>query len=358
MSRDLIAIFTKAAATRYEKEIAKGTIQRSDLVPELTTNIPSGPFGAAQRKMTRDQLAAYEPPTPGIKFTPEKATRLRALQHKNDLAHVNEVAPGFTGKIKPVPGMYAATAFGSVHAPEGSGQFVRTMNQSPLRATAATFTSQPEALFVPPKPSIDPHLTHAVGQHEIGEAASLRRAAEEHALNRRAVIQGGSDEMTAMAHPLSVPVRPFASHLGTEPILRENISVSKAPAEAVQEMAKLRQMHPDDALVQKMIRNAGGTPNAPLPLGGRAERALARMYDRLPVTALDRGVRSTWLNRTMNGDVLRPVHLPRGGTLSNVVDNIKRTFGGADPFAKGPEAIREGAREIIKGIGHGVKYLR
>ena len=81
-------------------------------------------------------------------------------------------------------------------------------------------------------------------------------------------------------------------------------------------MAKIRQLHPDDALVQKAIRQAGGTPDAPIPLGGAQHRAVDRILDRSggklqPATRMGALVRKATLGKEIG---YLPPHVSR--TLS------------------------------------------
>lgn len=157
-------------------------------------------------------------------------------------------------------------ACGSVptaYTPRVSGTFIRRAGEGRLgrlRAQGAALASTGGAGSVaiddlmrkalgPAKP-VDSTLRFAVGQHELGEAAEMLRKTP----------------------------RPHASHIGVEPILREQIAMM-GDADAVRAMSSARQGHPDDALVQKLIRRAGGTPDSPLPLGGRQQRAVERMLD-------------------------------------------------------------------------------
>ncbi len=75
--------------------------------------------------------------------------------------------------------------------------------------------------------------------------------------------------------------RPFASHMGSTPILREQEAILGDP-EAQRAFAKMRQFDASDAHVQKLIKRVGGTPDSPLPVGGRQQRALDHLIDTTP----------------------------------------------------------------------------
>lgn len=251
-----VAELTKLALPRYEREIAAGSITRGDITP----GVPSlpGPLGIVSRKASRDQLAEV------ADVAPDQLARSRAMSVKlkgAQSAHPElQGAAGFTVKNSLAPGMGASTQAGRgifggvggvIHAPDEAGQFVRTMD-GPLGSARATAATQPGAgVLLKKRIPLDDTLNHAVLQHELGEAAEAKKKT----------------------------IRPFASHLGPEPILRENLAMRNDP-EAISAMKKLRGMHGDDELIQKAIRQAGGTPNSPLPLGGRQHRAVERMIDR------------------------------------------------------------------------------
>lgn len=247
----------KIALPRYEQEIQAGNIQRSALGPNLP-NVQGGLLGPAARKMTRDQLHAPAPVDPGA--------LARKRQLNDHLYHAQAAAPHAATGIQVggvskemLPGAFAATLPGitgkpQVYSPPQSGQFMRGMGggfTDRMKATGAAMAPQHAGALLPPSSSVDPTINKAVLHHELGEASEMGKPAW----------------------------RPFASHLGPEPIIRENMAMQGDP-EAMGHMAKLRQMHPDDALAQKAIRHAGGTPDSPIPIGGRQHRAVEGYIDR------------------------------------------------------------------------------
>ena len=280
---------TKAASTRYEREISAGNISRPDISPSLP-NVREGVLGRVGRKLTRDQLAAP------AERTPEAVDKTRALNARQFTAQSKRpdaIAQGVKADVHPsfIAGAGAGTMPGGppqVFAPDSGGQLVRGLGggfRDRMKATLGIAQGKPTLL--PPRAPVDATLNKAVLHHELGEAAELGKGT----------------------------VRPFASHLGTDPIIRENLGAQGDP-EAVAHMAKIRQLHPDDALVQKAIRQAGGTPDAPIPLGGAQHRAVDRILDRSggklqPATRMGALVRKATLGKEIG---YLPPHVSR--TLS------------------------------------------
>jgi hypothetical protein len=108
-----------------------------------------------------------------------------------------------------------------------------------------------------PPTASDATQTYATLRHELGEAEEFSH------------LNAGRG------------VRPFASHLGSTPILREQEAMLGDP-DAFSQMAKVRQLNQGDVRVQKLIRQVGGTADRPLPVGGRQQRALDRLIDAKP----------------------------------------------------------------------------
>jgi hypothetical protein len=107
------------------------------------------------------------------------------------------------------------------------------------------------SMTVPQHQLYDPTVQHAVLHHELGERAQARAAKTR-----------------------EVGSRFVASHLGETPDIAERHSLFRDP-EASALFDSLRQSNKGDAFVQAKMRQFGHTPNNPMPLGGRAHRALA-----------------------------------------------------------------------------------
>ena len=286
-----LAALSKYGATRYETEIAAGNINRGQVapgVPELPT-----PLGrVVSRKMTRDALSAPAQADPsalarkrelaGALFS-QQAQRGQVGGGREVPVTVMEGAPPMTKMRYPAEGAAA-----HVFVPPEPSRYMRSMMQPGLLRGAKNFVGGVRAgmrgeLYAPPlgaKMSHDPTIDHSILQHELGEAGE--------AFKRPGAGQTGPT------------VQPFASHAGPEPILRENIALRGDPS-AVSEIARLRQRHPDDARMQAMIRQAGGTPDAPLPLHGRQHQALERMLGRRAAPAMPMSTRTMGLQHAAAG---------------------------------------------------------
>jgi len=256
----------KIALTRYEKEIAAGNIPRGAVTPGVA-NMP-GLFNMASRKASRDQLYA------GAEKSPEQVAGTRLLNEKKYQQTMKlpagelPQAVGIRGILskRPTPKMItgmtpdvglSGDVASNIHVPEETGALLRQMNGGFLGkarvSLAQGLSVNPAAdigTILGPKAPVDSSLNHAALQHELGEASVLQKGV----------------------------ARFHASHLGVEPILRENIALQGDP-EAQKLMASTRQQHGDDAHVQKLLRRAGATPDAPLAVGGRQQRTIERMLD-------------------------------------------------------------------------------
>lgn len=211
----------KLAAPRFEKEIAKGTIARGDVTP----GVPGGTgFGMLERAASRSRLAAPAPVQPA------------ALQQRRDL----------NGKLYEAQKARPGDAMGL--------RRVKTINSNAAYATPAMggyVIGMPErgAGHSPPLP-VENTVNRAVLQHEFGEVNTM---------------SGGV-------------VRPVATHAGVEPILREHLHARGDP-QAIDILNESR-LHPDEDIVQKAIKQVGGTADAPLAIGGRQQRAVEKILDR------------------------------------------------------------------------------
>jgi hypothetical protein len=231
----------KIALNRMEREIAAGNIQRSDVVPGAF-NSKSG-FGAVAGKgFARRTLATPAP------VAPEQLARNRAISAGSFKAGLSQ--PGVTAEA--LPGMVAANVNGHSYVPPNVSQYMDSMVNKPLgglRAVASSLAPKQLAGPLLPNPTAAAStINNGILQHEHAERQLFKRKGT---------------------------VTPVASHFGARPIMAEQMAARGDP-EALSFFSKMRKMHPDDALVMKKIREAGGLPGRPLPLGGRAERAVDR----------------------------------------------------------------------------------
>lgn len=238
----------KIAAPRYEREISAGNITRSQVAPSVIDGL-----GPISRKMTRDQLYA---PAPRTEASVEKSRNLRDRLYGSEIKQHGPAAL----KMPPQGPGITTDLFGNaqVGVPPDSGQYARTMASGPLRSNALAFLhkSAPhtgayqKALL--PREGVDRALNHAILGHEVAERDLHNQ-------------------------PAGTAIRPVASHLGVRPLLAEKMRLV-GDSEAMKHMSAIRQDR-DNALLERLIRRAGGRPDAPLPMEGRHERALNRMLD-------------------------------------------------------------------------------
>lgn len=99
---------------------------------------------------------------------------------------------------------------------------------------------------------VDQVVDNAIVHHELGERAHYNAAR--------------ANEIGA---------RSVASHFGEVPNIAERLQTFRDPdANAI--FNNIRAQDPGDSFIQNKMKQFGHTPNAPMPLGGRAHRALAR----------------------------------------------------------------------------------
>ena len=252
----------KTARSRYEREIASGNIRRADVVPGLV--VAPGAGNGRVKIRTREELSA-----PAVRGESELASTraLAAKKFQAQAMNVGSVAnppriptevigsPPGVGTLSithPVfdDGGTITGAQGIILLPEGPGQKLRNnlINRSKLPWSAG--------------PSSDAVLDHALLQHEVGELAEAGRHGP------------WAGERSGLG---------YNKHHGLEPTLRENLATTGDP-EAQRVMAKLRESWLEDSRVQKLIKQVGGTPDSPIPLGGKQHRALERRLLALKAT--------------------------------------------------------------------------
>ncbi len=248
----------KLAASRVDKEIAAGRLQYHDFLP----HVPQGQVpGFMEPVFKRQMRSEFHAPAA---VPADQLARRRALNARVGVAQAaHPDLPGVKVHDEVAPGMGVGYASGNVFAPKEGPRMVRSLTEnSPatgqakfvFAATAPREHPLRERAMAAPHP-MDPTVQRGLQQHELGEHAEALRL--------------GAGRPAAFN----------ASHLGTEPILRESQAVQGDP-DAVGTFRKLRSMHPDDAYVQKKLRSVGATPDHPVPLGGKQHRALDRILSR------------------------------------------------------------------------------
>jgi hypothetical protein len=246
----LAALRQKLAASRFDKEVRKGTLQYRDIDPAIPEGeLPEFLVPAAKQRARKVMQATAA-------VDPETLTRRRAL---SDALFKSQLKA--TGGQLGAPGMTISETLHPLYGPatekqlldgvlsphvkmdSRGGRFFRTSTRNPFMAVIGMQDSS----LLSPSSEVDKTLNRALLQHEIGEAMALKS-------------------------PTHVP---HATHVGIEPQLLERLHTQGDP-EAIAEMMRGRMNNPDDRHVASLIKQMGGTPDSPIPLDGRRARALKR----------------------------------------------------------------------------------
>lgn len=219
----------KTAATRYDKEVARGNISYTDIakrVPDLTVLDPRG----ADRS---DIRRALEAPS-----TAPNLGRLRRIRELSVRPAAREAA------------LRDGTTFDLPHGPEAVAQGAYARPAREDAPMGRTLTGKYE-VHVPMRGD---GTTRGALDHEIAETREQRRAG----------------------------LRPIATHDGTGPLVAERTNIVGDPA-AFGEISKMRTgrgADPDDKLLWRKMKQMGATADRPMPMGGKAHRSLDRWVDR------------------------------------------------------------------------------
>ena len=320
---------SKYAANRWERAVESGQIQRSDVVPGMSDS--TGFFNPVHKRMARQAIQ-----TPNIDPAEvDRNRRLSAALLRNGLKQPN-VSEGMH------PLMGPATLMGEigkgnakVTTSPDAGPFMRDAGAGGLRMLRALGTTLPSEMrdqlaALPligkytktPSHPMDSTLSHAVLQHELGEAQVADSTGQK---------------------------SPFASHLGSRPNMMEQLAARGDP-EALAELAKVRAKYPSDARFMKLYKQHGGLPGRPLPVGGRDERNLeSAMADTRP---LDQAERLRRMQFSAAGhDVLLP------DDAREAAKQLPTAFVDvADSISK--KQIPENLGEVGKHLGAANKFLK
>lgn len=266
----------KAAASRLDKEVAKGNVRYQDVTP-MKWYDPRDPKAvhraeAMSAAPVSDQALERTRRLNDAKFRNAHAVAGRVDFGAEAAARRTDTGPHSPGRMamqdraeqrslrnKFLPGAGPAMHKGEVFVPEESGQFLRAAT-NPMQAHNAVQATDPifgDKSKLPKRIGADSTLNQAILEHERGERSAWKNPRK---------IKGPDGAEAHVYHP-------HATHFGVEPTMRENIALQGDP-EAQKIFGKVRRMGGDDAVVQDMMRNHGAHPNAPLPIGGRAQRRL------------------------------------------------------------------------------------
>lgn len=280
----------KTAASRLDKEVARGTVGYHQVDPSIPTSLGRSGFGKGLSRISANAPA---------EAAPAAVDRRRALnsalfrnQHATGTALKNEMLPGLGPATLAIPGQIPV-----VYAPDTAGQFMRSASGGSFgKFRAGAGTVKPELL--PVRKPVDATLNHAVMQHELGE---------------RSLATGNAFHLNA-------------SHFGVEPIVRENLALVGDP-EAQRAMGKLRQGHSDDKLVQRLSRQVGAHPNSPIPLGGKQHKALTGALER-NAGKLHKGTKQMTIQRAVQAAMVDPAHVEQFKTLPQALRGEVANFAG------------------------------
>jgi hypothetical protein len=327
LSRSSIAAIAdelaKIASSRLDREIRAGRLQYHDVNPAIPAGQMPSMLEPAAKRNTRSFLSSP------ADVAPEALARRRELNAAVTRAQLgatgeNLGVPGMVMKGKLLPGVGPATLVNqNVHSDENAGRFFRgAVGEGGFLGKVRAGAGSVNPALLPKAKPVDGTLNRAILQHEIGEAAELGRKV----------------------------VAPHASHLGVEPIVREQLHAMGDPA-AVRVMGKARTLNPDDAFVQKAIRQVGGTPDAPIPLGGKQHRALDRILSRSG-EKLSPAARQRSLQFALSGKDIShmPAHIKED--LSNLPKAVKALGDQGRPLL---QRFRE-SMPILKRYGNYIKH--
>ena len=242
--------FTKLAISRLDKELRAGTILPADVVPGASpaaalygtggADDPRHP-GARERRSMRKQLSE------GSSRSGEDLRRLREMRARLTEAQIKR--PDVALGLRPTKQLRVVTDPTKLrgHYGELDGPSMLMRN-----------TRQRGELYMP-EPNAD-----------LFESTPAKRSERLQRATRLADLQHEFGEFEQM---LGKELTPYATHLGTRPMVREKL-VATGDRGVQQEYKQVRSIDPEDAFVEKLYRQVGGTPDSPIPLEGKQHRAL------------------------------------------------------------------------------------
>jgi hypothetical protein len=318
--------YVKLAASRLDKEIRKGKLKYRDLDPGIPEGeLPGFLIPAAKQRQRKALMAPSAADA-------ETLARRRALNDALFNAQIKATAkdlglPKVVINENLIPGSAPATTRGDVtqvHVGPTASRFLRPVVENPVRAS---FGIAPN---LAPEAAVDSTLNKAILHHELGEARTV-----------------GQPVLT-----------PHATHLGIDPILLENIH-SQGDPEAQDFFKKLRQMHPDDALVSKLVKQVGGTPDSPIPLDSRRAKALRNAL-LANTNQLSKGTRA----RLVMEGIATPSKLPQvPETIRNIPETVVAALTNIGNRAESDDlrgafrelygvypSLRDSAKYVIQGL--------
>jgi hypothetical protein len=288
----------KIALTRWQKEQAAGNMSARD-----TLRLPAG---AASNKPDLIRAARDSMWSGGTDLSPEQLERHRAL---NGMLAETDV-----------------TRLGGIHS--------HTLHAGPQTTLSGQVSVGPDAgtWF---RRYAEGHAEEDVRNQHRQIYSQLRQPEDRTIYRAVAAHEGGEKALARGANDREMPLRPIGTHAGALPIVAEQQAMYRDPtAQRVTE--KFRNADPDNAFIAKKIRQYGGTPNNPLPIGGKAHVKLEEeVYKHTPET------------------------LPAAGLRSKVMTSTNPVTGAYNGYGAGLNVENKYPRfpAVMSGIDTGIKHL-
>jgi hypothetical protein len=327
---------TKEAVTRWQQELAKGTLGAAE---KARLRIPQAAEGMLDnRTIQKVRNRLFRPTTDLNAAQLARHRQMRGLQtqaivprHGKFIPQGLEESPvGPAGVLsgnllmKPSPSKELATygeQFGKHFQPASTHRAANTLDNATLHhELTEQAMSQGSS-----------NLLRAKGHEEMGDRLTPRLQSQLSPVQE--VLEGSPAEEIGRglqpvtnAAPQHYEPKPFASHLGPAAIMAESQQAYRDPA-ALRVQARMRSTTPDEQAMAAKVKQYGGTPSAPLPLGGKAHRKLdeaAVNFPLVPQAAQTRGMLPT-----------APVSPAMAANAQKGIDDAKGMYAlmGMDPSA-------------------------
>ena len=244
-------VIKKLAASRLDKEVKAGRMTYAQAYPGYVPRSYEQEGGA--KGLKESKRIAREVESEASAVAPQALARRRALNNavyqnkmrlggEGNTTLVNAHVPGAGPMNMGVPGVQQNIAF----VPETSGQWFRA--HAAGDRSAANRATWGLTGGLPAREAIDGTLNRMALEHELGEGVA-----------RNANV-----------------VHPHATHMGAQPLLRENLALHGDP-EAQRLVGQLRNRGMDDIIMQKAMKQVGAHPDRPLAMDGRQQAAVERI---------------------------------------------------------------------------------
>jgi len=237
---------------RLERELIKGTVLPSEVVPGTSQRAAiSGISGAPGRRHIRRVLQRGSPVESLLKL--RRLRKLRAL-----LFEVHKKYPVFVVSLPATKQIRVTGNPKEIRTPlDQLGEFpeksVTMCNVRNTRRSAEIYfpdSDEPFLKYINKDALAKAALKLVSLQHELGEAVEY----------------------------MHKKIIPFSTHNGPEPLIREKLYSMGDPG--LQAEVCTWRTGKDDQLFEKLYKQVGGTPDRPVPLNGKAHRALERLLVR------------------------------------------------------------------------------